>query len=42
MIGADNQALNVVLEVQLDDDLELDDYVVNFLRMIGNTNHTSY
>ena len=30
------QALNVVLEVQLDDDLELDDYVVNFRRMYGN------
>ena len=30
------QALNVVLEVQLDDDLELDDYVVNFRRMFGN------
>ena len=30
------QALNVVLEVHLDDDLELDDYVVNFRRMYGN------
>ena len=30
------QALNVVLEVQLDDDLELDDYIVNFRRMFGN------
>jgi ribosomal protein S12 methylthiotransferase accessory factor len=30
------QALNVVLEVQLDDDLELEDYVVNFRRMFGN------
>jgi len=30
------QALNVVLEVSLDDDLELDDYVVNFRRMFGN------
>ena len=30
------QALSVVLEVQLDDDLELDDYVVNFRRMFGN------
>jgi ribosomal protein S12 methylthiotransferase accessory factor len=30
------QALNVVLEVVLDDDLELDDYVVNFRRMFGN------
>ncbi|KIF82825.1 OsmC domain/YcaO domain-containing protein [Noviherbaspirillum autotrophicum] len=29
------QALNVVLEVLLDDDLELDDYVVNFRRMFG-------
>ena len=30
------QALNVVLEVMLDDDLELDDYVVNFRRMFGD------
>ncbi|QJD93907.1 OsmC domain/YcaO domain-containing protein [Duganella dendranthematis] len=30
------QALNVVLEVELDDELELDDYVVNFRRMFGN------
>ncbi|MBB5609583.1 MULTISPECIES: OsmC domain/YcaO domain-containing protein [unclassified Janthinobacterium] len=30
------QALNVVLEVQLDDELELDDYIVNFRRMYGN------
>ncbi|MGB7194230.1 MAG: OsmC domain/YcaO domain-containing protein [Collimonas pratensis] len=30
------QALNVVLEVLLDEDLELDDYVVNFRRMFGN------
>ncbi|WP_248795614.1 OsmC domain/YcaO domain-containing protein [Pseudomonas sp. MWU13-2105] len=30
------QALNVVLEVQLDDELELDDYEVNFRRMFGN------
>ncbi|WP_211443989.1 OsmC domain/YcaO domain-containing protein [Collimonas humicola] len=30
------QALSVVLEVLLDDDLELDDYVVNFRRMFGN------
>ena len=30
------QALNVVLEVSLDDDLELDDYVLNFRRMFGN------
>jgi ribosomal protein S12 methylthiotransferase accessory factor len=30
------QALNVVLEVLLDDELELDDYVTNFRRMFGN------
>ena len=30
------QALDVVLEVMLDDDLELDDYVVNFRRMFGD------
>ena len=30
------QALNVVLEVVLDDELELDDYVGNFRRMFGN------
>ena len=30
------QALNVVLEVVLDDDLELNDYVVNFRRMFGD------
>ena len=30
------QALKVVLEVQLDDDLELDDYVANFRRMFGD------
>ena len=30
------QALNVVLEVQLDDDLELEDYVINFRKMFGN------
>jgi ribosomal protein S12 methylthiotransferase accessory factor len=30
------QALQAVLEVQLDDELELDDYVVNFRRMFGN------
>jgi ribosomal protein S12 methylthiotransferase accessory factor len=30
------QALNVVLEVELDDDLEIDDYVANFRRMFGN------
>jgi ribosomal protein S12 methylthiotransferase accessory factor len=29
------QALNVVLEVQLDGDLELEDYIVNFRRMFG-------
>ncbi len=31
------QALNVVLEVMLDDELELDDYVRNFRRMFGDT-----
>ncbi|HYC41968.1 MAG TPA: OsmC domain/YcaO domain-containing protein [Noviherbaspirillum sp.] len=31
------QALNVVLEVMLDDDLELDDYEVNFRRMFGDS-----
>ena len=30
------QCLNVVLEVILDEDLELDDYVANFRRMFGN------
>ena len=30
------QALNVVLEVLLDDDLEIDDYAANFRRMFGN------
>jgi len=30
------QALNVVLEVQLDDELELDDYIANFRRMFGD------
>ena len=30
------QALNVVLEIVLDDDLELDDYEVNFRRMFGD------
>jgi ribosomal protein S12 methylthiotransferase accessory factor len=30
------QALNVVLEVQLDAELELDDYAVNFRRMYGD------
>ena len=28
--------MNVVLEVALDDDLELDDFEVNFRRMFGN------
>ena len=31
------QALNVVLEVLLDDDLEIDNYAVNFRRMFGDT-----
>jgi ribosomal protein S12 methylthiotransferase accessory factor len=30
------QAMNVVLEVQLDDELDMDDYVANFRRMFGN------
>jgi ribosomal protein S12 methylthiotransferase accessory factor len=30
------QALNAVLEILLDDDLELDDYIVNFRRMFGD------
>jgi len=30
------QALNAVLETLLDDDLELEDYMVNFRRMFGN------
>ena len=30
------QALNVVLEVRLDEDLELEDYLVNLRRMFGN------
>ncbi|RIX49890.1 MAG: OsmC domain/YcaO domain-containing protein [Rhodocyclales bacterium GT-UBC] len=30
------QALNAVLEVVLDDEMELDDYVVNFRRMFGD------
>jgi ribosomal protein S12 methylthiotransferase accessory factor len=30
------QALNVVLEVQLDDELDMQDYVINFRRMFGN------
>ena len=29
------QALNAVLEIELDDDLELNDYIVNFRRMFG-------
>lgn len=29
------QAVNVVLEVQMDDDMALDDYVLNFRRMFG-------
>jgi ribosomal protein S12 methylthiotransferase accessory factor len=29
------QALNATLEVELDDDLELDNYIVNFRRMFG-------
>ena len=31
------QALNAVLEVLLDRDLDLDDYLVNFRKMFGNT-----
>ena len=31
------QALNVVLEVLLDDNLEINDYLANFRRMFGNT-----
>ncbi len=31
------QAMNVVLEVALDEELELEDYVVNFRRMFGDT-----
>lgn len=31
------QCMNVVLEVMLDDEMELDDYVVNFRRMFGDT-----
>src|SRR5262249_7169256 len=34
--GLFDQALNVVLEVQLDDELELVDYEANFRRMFGN------
>ncbi|CDG85905.1 OsmC domain/YcaO domain-containing protein [Janthinobacterium agaricidamnosum] len=30
------QALNVALEVLLDDELDMDDYIVNFRRMYGN------
>jgi ribosomal protein S12 methylthiotransferase accessory factor len=30
------QALNAVLEIELDDDLHLNDYIVNFRRMFGN------
>jgi ribosomal protein S12 methylthiotransferase accessory factor len=30
------QCMNVVLEVMLDDDLELDDYLFNFRRMFGD------
>jgi ribosomal protein S12 methylthiotransferase accessory factor len=30
------QALNAVLEIMLDDELELDDYITNFRRMFGN------
>ena len=30
------QCLNVVLQVQLDNELELNDYIVNFRRMFGN------
>jgi ribosomal protein S12 methylthiotransferase accessory factor len=30
------QAMNVALEVHLDDELEMDDYVANFRRMFGN------
>lgn len=30
------QALNVVLEVALDEEMELDDYVANFRRMYGD------
>jgi len=30
------QAMNAVLEMELDDDLELDDYEANFRRMFGN------
>jgi len=30
------QALSAVLEIELDDDLELDDYIVNLRRMFGD------
>ena len=30
------QALNAVLEIELDDDLELENYIVNFRRMFGS------
>lgn len=30
------QCLNVVLEVELDDDLDLNDYEINFRRMFGD------
>jgi len=30
------QALNAVLEILLADDLEIDDYIMNFRRMFGN------
>ena len=30
------QALNAVLEIKLDDELELDDYAINFRRIFGN------
>ena len=30
------QAVNAVLEMKLDEDLELEDYEVNFRRMFGN------
>jgi ribosomal protein S12 methylthiotransferase accessory factor len=30
------QAVNAVLEILLDDELKLEDYVVNFRRMFGN------
>jgi ribosomal protein S12 methylthiotransferase accessory factor len=36
VLEATYKALDVVLEVLLDEDLELDDYAVNFRRMFGN------